>query len=76
MKTLKIERYEIQRQAGLDALGKRNNPALLPTPKIDLARMALARKGVVNHWTLTYRRGPEGFFVFRNPGNPGVAPLP
>jgi hypothetical protein len=43
---------------------------------IEAARMALALKGVTNHWTLTYRDGPDGFKVLRNPNHPGIVPLP
>lgn len=78
MKTsiLKIERDRLKAQAALDQRSRQNNPLNRPTPLLEIARMRLAMKGVCNHWTATYRRGPEGFLVFRNPSNPGVLPLP
>jgi hypothetical protein len=43
--------------------------------KLEIARMALAEKGVINHWTLTYRRDADHIFKFRNPAKPGVSPI-
>ena len=73
---LKTEKLEIKRQRKLDRLSRKNNPANGPTPLLEIARGCLAAKGVVNHWTATYRRNSDGIFEFRNPQNPGVLPLP
>lgn len=73
---LLMERNQIQRQAALDRQSRRNNPANGPTPKLEIARLCLAMRGVCNHWTATYRRDADGVFQFRNPANPGVLPLP
>lgn len=75
-KFLRIEKRRISEQRKLDKSSLKNNPNLQPTPMLEIARMCNAIKGVCNHWTATYRRGPEGYMIFRNPANPGVLPLP